>query len=115
MIPMGLLDLVKTALKGIGSAAKKGPRQDCPNCKEPVTLDMERCPNCGVRIKSMFRRKCPNCGTLNELDSKKCVQCNYGFEAELERAKRTYYICPICGYKSEALLTQCPACGTRFM
>jgi rubrerythrin len=76
---------------------------------------MERCPKCGTHIKSMFRRKCPNCGSLNELDAPACVKCKYSFEAELERAKRTYYVCPICGYRSEAFLTQCPACNTKFM
>ena len=112
---MGLLNLLKGAVKGAGSAVKKGPAQKCPNCGEGVTLDMERCPKCGVRIKSMFRRKCPKCQTLNELDNKVCSKCNYSFEAELERAKKTFYICPICGYKSEAYLTQCPACNTRFV
>jgi rubrerythrin len=113
---MGILQIFRDALRGgPAGAGKKGQSQNCPNCGEPVTLDMERCPSCGTRIKSMFRRKCPNCGTLNELDAPRCVQCKYGFEAELERAKRTYYICPICGYKSEAFLTQCPACNTKFM
>ena len=76
---------------------------------------MERCPKCGVRIKSMFRRKCPQMRHPNELDIKMCTNCHYDFEAELERAKKTFYVCPICGYKMEALLTQCPACNTRFM
>ena len=94
---------------------KKGEKHKCPNCCAEITLDMERCPKCGVRIKSMFRRKCPKCGTLNELDIKKCIKCGYDFEAEMEQAKKTYYICPICGYKSSSFLTQCPACGTKFV
>ena len=112
---MGILDLFKEALRGSAGSSKKGQSQKCPSCGEPVTLDMERCPKCGVRIKSMFRRKCPKCGTLNELDNKKCSSCGHSFEAELERAKKTYYICPICGYRSDAFLTRCPACNTRFM
>lgn len=112
---MGLFDLFKGAIKGGKGGKLKGQVQKCPNCGETVTLDMERCSKCGVRIKSMFRRKCPKCGTLNELDSKKCSSCKYDFEAEIERAKKSYYICPICGYRSEAFLTSCPACGTRFM
>lgn len=114
MIIMGLFDLFKKAIRG-GGPAKKGQVQKCPSCGETVTLDMERCPKCGVRIKSMFRRKCPKCETLNELDNKVCSNCGYNFEAELERAKKTYYICPICRFKSEAYLTRCPACGTRFV
>ncbi len=108
---MGVLDLLFKSKKTAG----KGEKQKCPNCGEPITLDMERCPKCGVRIKSMFRRKCPRCGTLNELDVKKCIKCFYDFEAEYERTKKTYYVCPICGYKSEAFLTRCPVCGTRFL
>ncbi len=110
---MGLLDILGKVLKG--GKRPVGEAQKCPNCGEPITLDMERCPKCGVRIKSMFRRKCPRCGTLNELDVKKCVKCFYDFEAELERAKKTYYVCPICGYRSRTFLTRCPACGTRFI
>jgi anaerobic ribonucleoside-triphosphate reductase len=112
---MGIFDLVKKVLKGSGGSTRKGPDQKCPNCGEIVNLSMERCPKCGVRIKSMFRRKCPKCKTLNDLDVKKCTKCRYNFEAELERAKRTYYVCPICRYKMEAMLTRCPACNTRFM
>lgn len=105
----------------LGSGKKrefqKGKDLKCPSCGAKVTLDMERCPSCGVRIKSMFKRKCPNpkCLHLNDLDAKKCEKCGYNFMAELERAKRTYFVCPICGYKTEAYLTQCPACGTRFV
>ena len=113
---MGIGDILKHALSGgPQSPGGKGQKQKCPNCAENINLGMERCPKCGVRIKSMFRRKCPKCGTLNELDIRICSSCRYDFEAELERAKKTFYICPICGYKMEALLTQCPACSTRFM
>lgn len=112
---MGLGDLLKGMIKGRKPSGRKGQRQTCPNCGETVNLSMERCPKCGVRIKSMFRRKCPKCNALNELDSKKCVKCMFNFEAEIERAKRTYYVCPICGYKMEAMYTACPACGRRFM
>lgn len=113
---MGLGEVLGNIFRGGGAASsRKGQAQSCPNCGERVNLSMERCPKCGVRIKSMFRRKCPKCGALNELDVKACTQCGYDFEAELERAKKTYYVCPICGYKMEAMLTQCPACNTRFM
>lgn len=112
---MGVLELIQNALKGRGSDTRKGPSQKCPSCGEKVTLDMERCPKCGVRIKSMFRRQCPQCQTLNSLDEKRCTNCKYDFEAELERAQRTYYVCPICSFKSEAFLTRCPACNTRFV
>ena len=110
---MGLLDVFGKMVKG--RKRPSGEKQKCPNCGEPITLDMERCPKCAVRIKSMFRRKCPKCGTLNDLDVKKCKKCRYDFEAELERAKKTYYICPRCGYKHDVFLTRCPVCRTRFM
>ena len=111
---MGLLDLIKSMLKGSGSASK-GQWQKCPQCSEKINVSMERCPKCGVHISSMFRRKCPKCETLNELENKRCSKCKYDFEAELARASRTFFTCPICGYKSEAYLTACPACNTRFV
>jgi DNA-directed RNA polymerase subunit RPC12/RpoP len=113
---MGIGEVLGNIVRGGGAAsAKKGQVQQCPNCGEKVNLSMERCPKCGVRIKSMFRRRCPHCSALNELDIRKCSACGYDFEAELERAKKTYYVCPICGHRMEAMLTQCPACNTRFM
>ncbi len=113
---MGLGDILKGVVKGKPpSSDRKGQVQKCLNCGETINLSMERCPKCGVRIKSMFRRKCPKCGNLVELDAKKCTKCGFSFEAELERANKTFYICPICGYKMETMLTQCPACNTRFM
>lgn len=112
---MGLSDLVSGFFGWGPSSSKKGPKQNCPNCKTPVTLDMARCPKCGVHISSMFKMKCPKCQTLNELNAKKCSKCGYNFEAELSRAERTHYTCPMCGYKSEAFLTSCPACNTRFV
>jgi len=113
---MGIGEVLGNMLKGGGTTSShKGQVQECPSCGEKVNLSMERCPKCGVRIKSMFRRRCPKCGALNELDIKKCAKCGYDFEAELERAKKTYYVCPICGFKMESMMTQCPACNTRFM
>ena len=112
---MGLLEIIKNAFKGSGNELRKGPAQKCPSCGETILLNMERCTKCGIRIKSMFRRKCPKCQTLNDLDEKRCTKCKYDFEAELEAAKRTYFVCPICNYKSEAFLTSCPACNTRFV
>jgi predicted RNA-binding Zn-ribbon protein involved in translation (DUF1610 family) len=112
---MGLLELLKNNLTKGGSGHWSGKKAKCPNCGESVDLGMERCPKCGVRIKSMFRMKCPKCGELNILEAKKCSKCFYSFEAELERAKRTYYYCPLCGYKMEGNYTRCPACGARFM
>lgn len=92
-----------------------GKPHKCPNCGEMVTLDMERCRKCGVRIKSMFRMRCPRCQNLVDLDASRCQKCWYEFEAHEERSKKTYYICPICGYKSEVFLTRCVVCNTRFV
>ncbi|MEK6982459.1 MAG: hypothetical protein AABX38_06000 [Candidatus Micrarchaeota archaeon] len=110
---MGILDIFKTMLKG-NSNSNKGQKQKCPNCGEILFLNQERCEKCGIRVKSMFRMSCPKCKNLNELDAKKCTKCKYDFEAEFARAARTFFVCPICGYKSEAYLTECPACSTRF-
>ncbi|MBI5051268.1 hypothetical protein HZC08_00770 [Candidatus Micrarchaeota archaeon] len=111
---MGLGEILGGIFKG-NPASKKGPKQKCPNCESIVFINEERCSKCGVHIKSMFRRKCPKCATLNELGSKNCSKCKYDFEAELERAKETEFVCPICGYKSESLLTRCPSCNTKFI
>lgn len=112
---MGLSELIGNALRGKGGGERKGQAQPCPNCGETLNLSMERCPKCGVRVKSMFRRKCPKCGALNEIDAKRCESCGYEYEAELERAKKTFYVCPICNFKMDSVLTACPSCGTRFM
>ena len=69
---MGIGDILKNMINPPRSSGK-GQRQSCPNCGESINLSMERCPKCGVRIKSMFRRRCPHCSSLNELDVKKCV------------------------------------------
>jgi len=111
---MGLLDALR---EGLGRKRSTLADKDfkCPSCGAKVTLDMERCPSCGVRIKSMFRKKCPKCGELNELDAKKCVNGDYDFEAEVARAKKQVWRCPICSYEMDTLYTKCPVCGTRFM
>lgn len=115
---MGLLGMLKDAMSGKGKTQfTKGDVQKCPQCGETVLINMDRCPKCGVHIKSMFRRKCPKCGSMSELDAKECSnkKCRYSFVEELKRAERTVYNCPRCGYKMDALLTSCPACNTRFM
>lgn len=109
---MGFFDFLLGKKK---SDEKTSSIPKCPNCDEFVNLKKERCPKCGVRIKSMFRYRCPKCQTLNELDLKKCVKCFYDFEASSEKPKKTSYLCPICNYSMDAILTECPSCGTRFM
>ena len=123
---MGFLDFIfgrKKNADGTDSVQRSGHNpnigdhdalRDCPNCGKKLKLSMERCSNCGVRIKSMFRMRCPNCNTVNDIDAKHCSKCIYDFSPEAEVAHKTFYTCPICGYKSEFLSTSCVACGTRF-
>ncbi|MBI5228290.1 hypothetical protein HY988_06885 [Candidatus Micrarchaeota archaeon] len=111
---MGLFDLFKN-FGGGKKGPQHGPPQTCPNCKTKINLGMERCPGCGVRIKSMFRIKCPKCGTANEIDVKKCTKCQFQFDVESEMPKKTYYLCPICNYRMEGMMTACPACNARLM
>lgn len=94
---------------------RKSNLPKCPNCNAFVNLKLERCQSCGVRIKSMFRYRCPKCQELNEIDLKKCKKCFYDFEASTEKPKKTSYLCPICNYSMETIMTACPACGTKFM
>ena len=95
---MGIGDLIRNAFSSNSTKLDSKPIP-CPSCKKEINLNLERCPNCGVRISSMFRKKCPKCKTLNEISANKCTKCFYDFDAESERAKKTYYSCPICGYK----------------
>lgn len=111
---MGFGDIFGNLFKKKSSLRDRKP-QKCPSCSEMITLDMERCPKCGVRIASMFRVRCPKCKTLNELNASKCSKCLYEFEPQEERPKKTYYVCPICGHKSEVFLTRCIVCNTRFV
>ncbi len=108
---MGFLDILfgKKKKKTLASKDFK-----CPNCGKTVKLDWERCHNCGVRIKSMFRKKCPKCKAMNELNAKICKECNYDFEAEIRAAKKLQYRCPRCGYKMNCYMSKCPVCGVRF-
>lgn len=107
---MGLLDVL------LGKESNpKGRKAKCPGCGAEVMLDMERCPSCGVHIKSMFRKKCPKCEELNELDAERCTKCRYDFAVELARAKKTVYVCPICGYKADYYMLRCPSCNARFV
>lgn len=112
---MGILEVIGGAL---GGGKKKdtlaSKKYKCPNCGENVTLEMERCAKCGIRIKSMFRKKCPKCGTANELDNEVCSECKYDFNAEIRAAKKTLYKCPRCGYEMDVWMQSCPACGVRF-
>lgn len=112
---MGILDLLKGALEGKGKSTLAKKKFKCPSCGAQVTLSMERCPSCGVRIKSMFRKKCPKCKGLNDLDAKRCEHCGFDFEAELARARKTVWRCPICGYEMSGYMTRCPVCRTRFV
>ncbi|VVB97951.1 Double zinc ribbon [uncultured archaeon] len=107
---MGILDVLLGKDSG-----PKGRKAKCPSCGADVTFDMERCPSCGVHIKSMFRKKCPKCEELNEMDAERCVKCKYDFAVELARAKKTVYVCPICGYKADYYMLRCPSCNTRFV
>lgn len=111
---MGIVDVLAGALGGKEKKTLASKDFKCPNCGARVTLDMERCHKCGVRIKSMFRKKCPRCKALNELDAGICVECGYDFESEVRAAKKTQYVCPRCGYKMDVYMMKCPVCGVRF-
>ncbi|MBI5222960.1 hypothetical protein HY990_00915 [Candidatus Micrarchaeota archaeon] len=113
---MGLSDVFKGMFSKKSEMPEgKGTNElKCPNCATPISLSMERCPSCGVRIKSMFRMRCPKCNALNELGSKKCSKCFYDFSVPSEKPKKSY-VCPICGYEMDTFLTSCPACSTSFV
>ncbi len=103
---MGLFDF----LKGIFRKEKKPEVLNCPNCSHRITLDMDRCPGCGLRINSLIRRKCPRCGTSNEGTAEKCSSCG----ASLKDA-HFVFVCHVCGNESEKFFTICEICGTRMV
>ncbi len=106
---MGLFDFL---------SKKKLTKLVCPNCKNQILVDIydkkARCPHCGIHISTMFRKKCPKCKAACELDAKTCYNCGFSFETQEHVARQTY-TCPICGYKADYYMIQCPACGTKFI
>ena len=106
---MGVFDFLRNLF-----GKKNNQKLKCPNCGAEVTLNMERCPACGVSIVSMFRRKCPECGEINEIGAVKCSKCSYNLAAEKEvKEKEISYTCFVCGYENDAFFAVCPVCGTR--
>lgn len=112
---MGLLDLFRTAVKL--PAGGKPIDAACPKCKAKVNTAMERCPGCGTRIASMFRIECPKCKTANDLDAAECVKCKESLRpsASGEAPSKSYYNCPLCGYRADYYMMSCPACGVKFV
>ncbi len=111
---MGLLSMLRETL------LKKGQRPaiaaKCPKCKAEVNTSMERCPQCGTHVASMFRLECPHCKTANPLDSEKCSKCGQALVPPTapDQPRRNFYTCPRCGYKADFYMLSCPSCGTRF-
>lgn len=109
---MGLFDLVKNAVKPKPYAERKAK---CPKCKAELKLGMERCPECGTHVESMFRIKCPKCEESNPIRTEKCSKCGYSFVAQQVSSGKVRYICPICGYEADYFMLSCPACGVKFV
>ncbi|MFH0927702.1 MAG: zinc ribbon domain-containing protein [Candidatus Micrarchaeota archaeon] len=112
---MGLFDLLSGILGGGDGGGRPNIKAKCPKCGTPVNLSMKRCPGCGTHVDLLFRLKCPNCSTVNELKNERCKKCGEKlFDEEQETIHNPKYICPICGYRADFYMLQCPACGTRF-
>jgi len=109
---MGIFDLVSSALKPKPLANRKAK---CPKCSADVTLGMERCPQCGTHIESMFRLECPKCKAANPLTAGKCEKCGYDLGGTKEPSGGVTYRCPICGYVADYYMLSCPSCGTKFI
>ncbi len=109
---MGIFDFLKNLFRG----KKEIPSQKfkCPNCHfYPITLEIGKCPECGVDVKSMFRIKCPHCEAPNEVGAEKCWKCEYEFKPEEE--ENISYSCSVCGYETKKFFIVCPVCGTRIV
>ncbi len=112
---MGLLDLIKGAMNEKPHGDRKA---ECPKCKSPVILGMDRCPKCGTRLDSMFRIECPKCKTANPLNTPKCSKCGYDLSDKKgapSAPEGLQYRCPICSYTANYYMLSCPSCGTRFV
>jgi hypothetical protein len=109
---MGLLDLVSGAIK-------PKPRSDlkakCPKCKIDLNMGMERCPQCGTHVESMFRLECPKCKSANDLKAEKCAKCGYPLSEQIAPPSKEQYRCPICGYVADYYMMSCPSCGVKFV
>ncbi|MFA5106651.1 MAG: zinc ribbon domain-containing protein [Candidatus Micrarchaeia archaeon] len=113
---MGLLDLLKGVVGSGGSKSGvgSGVTLECQNCKAKIDSGMERCPNCGVHLSSMFRIKCPKCGTTNQWNAEKCEKCGTSFRSAQSSGKSSYK-CPRCGYVADYFMMSCPSCGVKFV
>ena len=109
---MGMLDLIKNAIKFKPYAERKAK---CPKCKAELKLGMERCPACGTHVESMFRLECPKCKESNPLRSEKCSNCGYSFVEQKAPSGKEQYRCPMCGYVADYFMLSCPACGVKFV
>ncbi|VVB66079.1 Double zinc ribbon [Candidatus Gugararchaeum adminiculabundum] len=113
---MGIIDALKKAGKSMVTGSRgSGMTLTCPNCKEKVNSEMERCPKCGVHLSSMFKVTCPNCKKEIGLKDESCKYCGTNFKQKSSAGGgRQKYRCPICGYLADYYMLQCPACGTKF-
>ena len=86
-----------------GALAAGGERPDapgfqCPRCSSEISLDVESCPRCGVRIwmneaaeaARLETLKCPACGAPLAGDEHKCEKCGFlvWLESEDDRKER---------------------------
>ena len=86
-----------------GTLAAGGERPDapgfqCPGCSCEISLDVESCPRCGVRIwmdeeteaARLETLKCPACGAPLAGDEHKCEKCGFllWLESEDDRKER---------------------------
>jgi len=103
-----ILDLLLDQLERPSSV--KGQKQDCPICKTPLTLDMEKCPKCGSRLEDIFTLICPGCKANIPLRESRCGKCGF----DLAAPPKQKFVCPICQYSADYWMLQCPACGVKF-
>ena len=112
---MGFLDFIKDGLtKRDKTPIGPGKTLECQKCHKKIDSGMERCPNCGTHVSSMFRIKCPKCSETNDWEAKKCAKCGLDFYGTTNTGK-TVYTCPMCGYKADYFMLSCPACGVKFV
>jgi ribosomal protein L40E len=108
-------DIKDTLFGWIFQDKKVNLEAKCPKCGAKVNTTMERCPGCGTHISSMFRLKCPRCEESNPLDATVCRKCGMEFARKEEEAPSSVsYACPMCGYRANYFMLQCPSCGVKF-
>jgi membrane protease subunit (stomatin/prohibitin family) len=94
-----------TAVLPIPAPIDSVNRNKCPNCSNPITIDLSFCPNCGIRLSAKSDRTnmiiCDKCEEASPLGTKFCPKCGDPF-----------ILCPSCKKDNPFESMYCIHCGS---